>query len=157
MLLTVRCLAVALTLALPSFRLRTGIRAPTSSTHAVSVFLPVLTLKSRMVRLLPPAVKTRPPECVIVPARVRALIRPPWIRKEIPAAVALASETGATVTPLAVRAAAVFLSSVRRVFPPVSTRDVRPALGAPAGGGRWGGGAPPRAGGPAGRGGGPTA
>ena len=69
----------------------------------------VLTVKSRMVRLLPPAVKVRPPEWVIFPASVLALIRPPWIGKAIPAVPAFASDTGATVTPSLVRAAAVLL------------------------------------------------
>jgi hypothetical protein len=83
-------------------------RAPTSSTHAVRVFLVVLTVKSRMVRLLPPAVNTSPPEWVMFPPKV-------------PAFPAFASDTGATVTPLLVRAAAVFLSRASVVLPPVRT------------------------------------
>ena len=97
-------------------------RAPTSSTQAVRIFLVVVTSKSRMVRLLPPAVNMRPPEWVIEPPSVLALIRPPWIGNEMPFLPAFASATGATVTPLLVRAAAVFLSRASVVFPPVRAR-----------------------------------
>ena len=50
-----------------------------------------VTSKSRMVRLLPPAVNTRPPEWVIEPDSVLALSRPPWIGNEMPAFEAFAS------------------------------------------------------------------